>query len=88
MLTCPLLVPPRSNLSNLSLPCTLPCSLNKYHYSGILCCVIGIGLVGYASTMAGETTPWSVLRWMLSSQALKRLCSVGMGSPPPQGHLC
>ncbi|KFM25000.1 Solute carrier family 35 member F6 [Auxenochlorella protothecoides] len=29
-------------------------SLNKYHYSGILCCVIGIGLVGYASTMAGE----------------------------------
>ncbi|KAI3438585.1 hypothetical protein D9Q98_001009 [Chlorella vulgaris] len=29
-------------------------SLNKYHYRGIACCVVGIGLVGVSSILSGE----------------------------------
>jgi hypothetical protein len=30
------------------------CSLNRYHYGGIGCCVVGITLVGVSSMLSGE----------------------------------
>ncbi len=44
----------RCLISAVSACCTLLCSLNRYHYAGIGCCVLGIALVGTSSMLSGE----------------------------------
>lgn len=51
LLRLPLVLPP-------VLPVVLhACSLNRYHYGGIACCVTGIALVGVSSMLSGKLEP-------------------------------
>ena len=36
------------------------CSLNRYHYGGIACCVVGITLVGVSSMLSGARAAWQM----------------------------